>query len=111
MTYGELIDKLKAKEHIKSREIPGTWFFYLLQDGAIKTVAYKGNSYEVNFIPSKPVSSGLFIIDDKLCKTGFDAMNMFETIVRGIIDDGLHLFITLDEEYFEIILEKLESNE
>ena len=90
--------------------MPGTWFFYLIQDGIIKTVSYKNNIYEVNFIPSTPVSTGLFIINDQMCKSGFDAINMFETIVRGIVD-GLHLFIELDEEYFEVKLELLESNE
>ena len=110
MTYADVVNKVQAKEHIKAKEIPGTWFFYLFQDGIIKTVSYKNNLYEVNFIPSAPVSTGLFIIDDQMCKTGFDAMNMFETIVRGVVD-GLKLVIALDEEYFEIKLEMLESNE
>ena len=110
MTYEDVVNKIQAKEHIKAKEIPGTWFFYLFQDGIMQTVLYKNNLYEVNFIPSAPVSTGLFIVNEQLCKTGVDAMNMFETIVRGVVD-GLQLFIELDKEYFEIKLEVLETNE
>ena len=110
MTYGEIVNKITAHEHIKAKDIPGIWFFYLLQDGVIKHVSFHGNTYEINFIPSAPVSNGLFIVDDKLCKTGADAIDIFETIIRGVVD-GLNLYIVLDEEYFEIKLELLESNE
>lgn len=110
MTYGEIVNKITAHERIKAKDIPGTWFFYLLQDGVIKQISFHGNIYEINFIPSAPISSGLFIVDDKLCKTGDDAVDMLATIIRGVVD-GLNLYIVLDEEYFEIKLELLESNE
>ena len=110
MTYEEVVTKMRKKERISTKDVKGYWLFYLIQDGEIKTIKYNHTLYEINLIESKPVGSGLFTINELTCSTWRDVMSIMQTIIRGI-EDGLQLYITLDDEYFEVKLEALETDE
>jgi len=110
MTYTEVVNKLRSNERVYPRDVKGYWMFYLLQDREIKNIQCRHKLYEVNFIPVAPCSSGVYVINECTCPDWSDALSIMNIIITAI-EDGLHGYVVIDEEYFEVKLEVLETDE
>lgn len=110
MTYTEVVNKLRSKERIFTKDVKGYWMFYLLLDRELKNIQCRHKTYEVNFIPVESCDSGVFVINERTCPDWTDACSIMDTIIKAI-EDGLHRYVVVDEEYFEIKLEVMETDE
>lgn len=110
MTYEEFANKLKTDGRVKSSECTGEWFFMLIHDRIIKTIQYNGKLYEVNFIPLEYSLASLIIINEENCKTYHNAEERIVDIIKNI-NLGNRVSISLQDEYFEVIIEVLEADE
>lgn len=110
MTYTEVVNKLRSKERIFPKDVKGYWMFYLLLDREIKNVQCRHKTYEVNFIPVAPCHSGVFVINENTCSKWDEAINIMGNIITAI-EDGLHRYVVVDEDYFEVKLEVMETDE
>ena len=108
--YNEIAAKVKAGKKISSIGIPGYYFFMLFHDRLIKQLFYKGVTYEMNFIPVDDVPDRCIVINDKTCRD----FEVFVTMTTNMLEhysEGLSVGIQLEDEYFQIIFEVLETNE
>ena len=110
MTYTEVVNKLRSNERVRCEDVKGYWMFYLLLDREVKNIQCRHKTYEVNFIPAVPCSSGVFVINERTCPDWGDALSIMDTIINAI-EDGLHRYVVVDEEYFEVKLEVMETDE
>ena len=110
MTYTEVVNKIRSKERLFPEDFKGYWMFHLLLEREIKDVQCHHKTYEVNFIPVEPCNSGVFVINERTCPNWTDACFIMNTIIQAI-EDGLHRYVVIDEEYFEVKLEVMETDE
>ena len=110
MTYTEIVDTLRHGQNIKSGNISGLWLIYLFQDGIIKGIRYIDKDYKVIFTPYESVSN-FFTVNAETCKTFDDGQEVLRTAVRQIVKYKKRFFINLEDEYFEITLEEIKSDE
>lgn len=111
MTYFECCEKIRNKEKVSMNEVQGYWIFCMLHDRVMKNVKYKNKTYEVNFLLRENSLGTLFVINETTCKEWDDACTIFSKIVNNIEDCGNRVSICIDDEYFEIELEILETDE
>lgn len=110
MTYTEVVNALRSNGRVYPRDVKGYWMFFLLQDREIKNIRYRDKVYEVNFIPVAPCGSGVFVINENTCSKWDEAINIIGNIIAAI-EDGLRRYVVIDEDYFEVKLEVLETDE
>lgn len=108
MTYGECCERLRKQEKIMTSDIPAIWFFYLLQDREIKNIQLDSKLYEINFISRDTSIGTLVLVNDQNCTQWHDLHRFITNIIHNI-ESGNRVTLCLDDEYFEIILELLES--
>ena len=99
MQYYEIVEKVRNNERLPITEVSGFQLIMLMQDREVKNIGYHGNVFEVNFIP---------------------ITYAFETFRAGekIIEHWIHcydvkkaIYVQIENEYFEVILDLLESAE
>lgn len=107
MQYFEIVEKVRNHEHLTSKDITGFQLIMLLQDKEIKDIVYHGNKFEINFIPITYTFEAYILSDTKL-KTFNDAEKIIEHWIH-CYDVKKSIYIQIEDEYFEVILDLLES--
>lgn len=107
MEYSEIVSKIENKEKLLSGDITGVQLIKLLRDKVVKDIMYKGIRYEINFIPITFAFTAIDITEEaypKFCNA------------EGLITHFIHCYdapakcyVKISEEYFEIILDVLET--
>ena len=108
MKYEEIAEKLKKKQMIMSSDVSGMQVFMLLHDRLVKNVKYHDELYEINFIPMEEPMDTTIRIDDKLYPKYRDVDKVFKLIIDLYKKDE-PAYIDLDGEYYQIILDILET--
>ena len=110
MNYSDIVNKLRNNEEINCSEVNGIQLIMLLQDREIKNIQMAdGSIYEVNFIPAKYDEYTLYHELNEQNYPDFEAVaNFFKWVVKGY-KEGIKTFIKFEDEYFEIILDLLET--
>lgn len=108
MTYGECCEKIRNGEKVTIRDITPIWILYLFQDRELKNIQIGNKLYEINFINSDVSIGVLFFANNNTCTKMSDAFKLIRNIISNI-ESGNRVTLCLDDEYFEIIVELLES--
>lgn len=109
MLYSEVVEKIRNNEKLMGSEISGKQLMMLLQDKEIKNISFKGKLYEVNFVPVT-FAFEADDIDDVSCPNIGSLTKFFDKWVDNY-EREQHNYIQMDGEYFELILDILETNE
>ena len=109
MMYSDIVTKLRNKETVYDSEISGYQLIMLLQDREIKTIRFENTLYEINFNIITYSFSATDITEEN-CPTMRHAQKVITDWVNHY-KSGLHSYICMDNEYFEIIIDVLETKE
>ena len=116
MDYIELVQKLRNKETIdvSTVKVTGMQLIMLFQDREIKSVQMDNVVYEINFIPMDANNPALIwdpiiTINEKTCDTFRQGCKILKQFVEKYKKHE-RIFVHFEDEYFEIILEVLETN-
>ena len=108
MEYDKIVEKMRKKERVMSREITGFQHFKLLRDRVIPDVKCENIIYEINFIPT-PFSFNTIDLDEKEEDIGyFDALNIVATWIEKY-EKKQSIYVKLEDIYYEIIIDILET--
>lgn len=107
MQYSEIVEKVRHHEHLSSKDITGFQLIMLLQDKEIKEIVYHGNKFEINFIPITYAFEPYILKEEEL-PTFRDGEKIIEHWVH-CHDAKKAIYVQIENEYFEIILDLLES--
>ena len=113
MNYSDIVNKLRNNERISCSEVNGIQLIMLLQDGEIKNIRMGDDYsvYEVNFVPTKYDEYTLYHeLNEQNCFDFNAAANFIKGVVKSY-KEGIRTFIKFEDEYFEIILDLLETAE
>lgn len=107
--YSEIVEKIRNHESLASKDVTGFQLIMLLQDKEIKEVAYHGNKFEINFIPVTYAFKAYVLKEEEL--SSFHDGE--EIIMRWIhcYDAKEPIYVQIEDEYFAVILDLLESAE
>ena len=109
LLYSEIVKRLRNHERLSINEMNGFQLLMLLQDKEIKRINSHGNIFEINFIPITYAFNPCILKEEELSsyKDG-----------EKIIEDWIHcynikraIYVQIEDEYFEVILDLLESAE
>lgn len=109
MMYSDIVTKLRNKETVYGSEVSGYQLIMLLQDREIKNVKLDNTLYEVNFNIITYSFSATDITEEN-CPTIRHAHKVIADWVNHY-KSGLPSYIHMDNEYFEIIIDVLETKE
>lgn len=110
MQYSEIVEKLRNKAPVPASEITGLQLIMLLQDKEIKNISYFGNVFEVNFIPIPYAFAPSYVLKEDDLPTFLDG----ERIIKqwfSYYKEKKSFYIQIEDEYFEVVLDLLESAE
>jgi hypothetical protein len=108
MQYSEIVEKLRKHTPVSAREITGRQLIMLLQDKEIKEIAYCGNVFEVNFIQITYTFMPSCVLKEDDLPTFLDG----ERIIRQWVhyyEEKKSFYMQIEDEYFEVVLDLLES--
>jgi hypothetical protein len=109
MQYYALVEKLRNHENLVSKDVTGFQLIMLLQDKEIKEIDYHGNTFEVNFIPITYAFEAYELKEEEL-PTFHDGEKIIEHWVL-CYNVNKAIYVQIENEYFEVILDLLESAE
>lgn len=107
MEYSEIVEKIHHNAPLSISDITGYQLIKLLFDREIKNVRYHGNTFEINFIPITFSFTAASIIEEKL-----PTLEDGEILITKWIEchgTDTPIYITFEDNYFEIKLELMES--
>lgn len=109
MQYSEIVEKVRHHKNLSSKDITGFQLIMLFQDREIKDIVYHGNKFEINFIP---ITSAFepYILKEEELSTFRDGERIIEHWVH-CYDVKKAIYVQIENEYFEVILDLLESAE
>jgi len=107
MQYSEIVEKVRNNEGLASKDITGFQLIRLLQDKEIKDVVYCGNRFEINFIPIT-FTWEPYVLKEEDLPTFQDGEKILEYWIH-CYDAKKAIYIQIEKEYFEIIVDLLES--
>lgn len=111
MLYKEVVERIRENRPVSIKDCKGIWFFYLIQDGEIKNVKYNHTLYEVNIIPCG-MCDVFYNITDESCQKWGDALHYMEYMLKYLTEQNQSsVYVTIDEEYYKIVVEALETDE
>lgn len=109
MQYSEIVEKIRNHKHLSKEEVSGFQLLMLIQDNEIKNIRYHGNIFEINFIPITYAFEPYILKREEL-STFRDGERIIEHWVH-CYDVKKAIYVQIENEYFEIILDLLESAE
>lgn len=107
MQYFEIVEKIRNHEKLSAKDINGFQLIMLLQDKEVKNISYHGNLFEINFIPITYAFEA-YVLKEEEFPTFRDGEKIIEHWVH-CYDVNKTIYIEIENEYFEVILELLES--
>jgi len=110
-TYSELVEKIQKQEPVSFKEISGVQVFMLLHDRVVKSVNNYNTIYELNFLPADySVKETIIHINEMTCPTYSSCGRVIDSIINQF-KKHLPIYIMLEDELYELVVEVLESNE
>ena len=109
MQYSEVVEKIRNHESVSIHEVNGFQLIMLIHDHEVKNVSYQGNLFEINFIPITYAYEAYVLKEEEL-STLRDGEKIIEHWIH-CYDANKSIFVQLEDEYFEIIVDVLESAE
>lgn len=109
MQYSEIIEKVRNHESFPVTELSGFQLLMLIRDKEIKSIKCNGNVFEINFIPITYAFDPYILKEEKL-RLYRDGEKMIEHWIH-CYDVKKAIYIQIENEYFEVILDILESAE
>ena len=109
MQYSEIVEKIRNHERVSTKEVNGFQLLMLIQDKEVKNISYHGNLFEVNFIPITYAFEAYVLKEEEL-PTFRDGEKIIEHWIH-CYDVKKAIYVLVENEYFEIILDLLESAE
>lgn len=107
MEYSEVVEKVRHKELLRMTDVTGYQLIKLLFDREVKNVGYQGNTFEVNFVPITDPYAAIPITEEYL-PTFKDGERLITQWIECNKADT-PIYVMLNDDYFEIKLELLES--
>lgn len=107
MDYVDIVAKIENKEHLSSSDVTGVQLMNLLREKVIKDIVYKGTRYEINFVPIT-FAFGAITVTDEIYSKFNDVVKLIEHFIH-CYDAPTDCYIQLNNEYYKIILEVLET--
>lgn len=107
MKYSEIVEKVRNHEGLSITDVTGFQLLMLIRDKEVKTINYYGNIFEINFIPITYVFEPYILKEEEL-PTYWDGERILEHWIRGY-DAKKTIYVQMENEYFEVILDLLES--
>ena len=108
MIYKELVEKIKAGEHIRANDISAAQMFRLYKDRHLKYIQSHGNEYELNLIPLNNESHIYEAVKPD------DSFKVFIELVDTFIENKKKdkpSFLICDHEEYEVVMELMTTNE
>lgn len=109
MQYSEIVEKVRKHERLPITEVSGFQLLMLIQDKEVKNISYHGNVFEINFIPIT-FTWEPYILKEEELPTFRDGERIIEHWVH-CYDVKKAIYVQIENEYFEVILDLLESAE
>ena len=113
MTLDELKTRIQNGERVPANIVSGIQIFMLLRDKIIETIKYNSYLYEMNFVPAHEDINILRHIAYHITEESYPDVDSFNIWFKSFITFGTEtndtIFINLEGEYYEIILEVVES--
>jgi hypothetical protein len=107
MDYVDIVTKIENKEPLSSNDVTGIQLMNLLRQKVIKDIVYKGTKYEINFVPITFAFTAITVTEETYPKFR-DAEKLIEHFIH-CYDAPTNCYIQLNNEYYKIILEVLET--
>jgi len=107
MLYSEIVEKVRKHEKVPTKDINGFQLIMLLQDKEVKNISYHGNIFEINFIPITYTFEP-YVLKEEDFPTFRDGEKIIEHWIH-CYDVNKTIYIQIENEYFEVILDLLES--
>ena len=107
MKYSEIVEKVRNHEGLSITNITGFQLIMLLRDKEVKDIVYFGNKFEVNFIPITYAFEPNILKEEELPRF-HDGERLLERWIH-CYDEKKPIYVQIENEYFEVILDLLES--
>lgn len=107
MKYSEIVEKVRNHEDLSITDVNGFQLIMLLRDKEVKDIVYFGNKFEVNFIPITYAFEPYILKEEELSR-----LRDGERIITRWIyyyNEQKPIYVQIENEYFEVILDLLES--
>ena len=107
MQYSEIVKKIRDYGCLPINDVSGFQLLMLIQDNEIKNINYRGNIFEINFIPITYAFEPYVLKEEEL-PTFQDGEKIIEHWIH-CYDVKKAIYVQIEDEYFEVILDLLES--
>lgn len=107
MKYSEIVEKVRNHEGLSMTDVTGFQLIMLLRDKEVKDIVYFGNKFEVNFIPITYAFEPYILKEEELPRFR-DGERILERWIH-CYDAKKAIYVQIENEYFEVILDLLES--
>ena len=107
MKYSEIVEKVRNHEGLSITNITGFQLIMLLRDKEVKDIVYFGNKFEVNFIPITYAFEPNILKEEEL--SSFRDGERIITRWIHCYDEKKPIYVQIENDYFEVILDLLES--
>ena len=107
MEYSEIVEKVRHKTPLPMTDVTGYQLIKLLFDREVPNIRYQGNTFEVNFVPVTYAFTATPITEEYL-PTFKDGERLITQWIECNKTDT-PMYVMLNDDYFEIKLELLES--
>lgn len=114
MDYMEIVDTIKSGNKVKSDNVSGIQLFMLLRDKVIKDVKVrKFGTFEFNFVPveEEDIAIKPLQLNKDNCFSFFTAGTFIKEIIKQYRRGDKSIYVTIEDETFQLYIEELESNE
>ena len=108
MEYSEICEKLKRHEKVLATRISNKQLFMLLHDKKT-SIAENGKVYECNFLICDSCVSPVVFTSDALLKPQQSTYICHE-LVRSF-ESHTPFYVAIDDEYYEVVLDLIETRE
>lgn len=107
MKYSEIVEKVRNHEGLSITDVTGFQLLMLIQDKEVKTIDYYGNIFEINFIPITYAFEPYILKEEELSRFR-DGERILEHWIH-CYDAKKAIYVQIENKYFEVILDLLES--
>lgn len=109
MKYSEIVEKIHKHEGLSITDVTGFQLIILLQNKEFETISYHGNIFEINFIPIT-YTFDAYLLDENKLNTFIEGEKVIEHWIH-CYDVQKPIYVQIENEYFKVILDLLETAE
>jgi len=110
MTYIEIVEKIRGGEKVNLSTVTMPQVFMCMHDRVVKNIGINNDIYELIFIPIEEPVGKVIYMDEEHYPTTHDIFNLLQEIFDTIKENN-SITMLLEDEFFELKLEVLETKE